>query len=99
MAIQAAASVRPATRQSFRSTAIWILAAGLMTLYAIMIAEYTLKYFYPSAAPRLWDTFSAWISTRSWSLGKGSVAAYRDLDYLHNRVWMLLHTMRGALCV
>jgi hypothetical protein len=69
-----------------------------MTLYGVMIAEYMLKYFYPSA-PRLWDTFSAWVSSRSWSGGKGSVSAYRDLDYLQNRVWMLLHTIGGALCV
>lgn len=71
---------------------------AVMTLYGIMIVEYTLKYFYPSA-PRLWDTFSAWISSRDWSVGKGSVAAYRDLDYLRNRVWMLLHTTGGALCL
>jgi hypothetical protein len=98
MAIQATAAIRPASRQSFRNIAVWILAVGVMALYGVLVAEYTLKYFYPSA-PRLWDTFSASISSRAWSLGKGSVAAYRNLDYLHNRVWMLLHTAGGALCV
>ena len=98
MAIQATAAIRPAGRQSFRHLALWIIAVGVMTLYGVLVAEYTLKYFTPSA-PRLWDTFSAWISSRSWSSGTGSVAAYRNLDYLHNRVWMLLHTVGGALCV
>lgn len=78
--------------------AIWIIVVSVMTLYGLLVAEYTLKYFYPSA-PRLWDTFSAWISSRAWSVGQGSVSAYRDHDYLQNRVWMLLHTVGGALCV
>lgn len=98
MAIQATAAIRPAGRLSFRNLALWILAVGVMTLYGVLVAEYTLKYFTPSA-PRLWDTFSAWISSWSWSSGKGSVSAYRNLDYLHNRGWMLLHTVGGALCV
>jgi hypothetical protein len=98
MTTPSAGAIRPTNNAGSRRHVIWWLMTAAMTLYGIMIIEYALKYFYPGA-PRLWDTFSALISSPSWSEGKGSVTAYRDPDYLQTRFWMLLHTAGGALCI
>jgi hypothetical protein len=98
MSTPSTASYQAASRStSVHSVIFWFVAVA-MTLYGILIAEYALKYYFPGA-PRLWDSFSALISSASWSSGEGSVTHYRDLDYLQTRFWMLLHTACGAICI